>query len=97
MSEERGSRELWNLDGGDNYDDIDDHVYDNDNDNDNDNDFDDDDATCMSSACSQYFPVRGSGQSHWSSLKLFVLIFVAPQIFVLLFVNKYLFPLKMFV
>ena len=93
VAEERGSRELWNLDGGDNYDDIDDD----DNDNDDDNDCDDDDAACMSSACSQYFPVRGSGQSHWSSLKLFVLIFVAPQIFVLLFVNKYLFSLKMFV
>ena len=50
-----------------------DHLDDDDDDDDDadDNEYDDDfDATCVSSARSQYLPVRGNGQSHSSSLKI---------------------------
>ena len=49
--------------------------YDNDDNFDDDDNNDDycvfyDDTTCVSSARSQYLPVKGNGQSHSSSLKI---------------------------
>ena len=66
--------------------------YDDDDFDDNDNDDEDDcvfydDATCMSSVRSQYLPVRGNGQSHWSSLICFRIKMMLPSIIIIIVIR----------